>query len=182
MANVWTRLDDRLAQRIPELWKFIKFSLAGQLSTLVEMLVFYLLQYVAFKNILDAPLDPNGRLPAGIAAALGLTKGRGYFYAYVISIAIGYAIAYVLNRKISFKADANVFLSTSIYIVMVIFTILAGSYMGTFFSTLFVAHGWQAVGNIVVKPITALIPTLWTYPMNRFVIHRHKKENLPGNA
>lgn len=153
-----------------ELWKFIKFSLVGASSTLVEMGVFYLLQYVVFKSILHNPLPENA-----VLNLLKLTQGKGYLYAYIISTTIGYAIAFVLNRKTTFKADSNVALSTTLYVLMVVFTIFATAYLGTQFQLIMANHGYQALGDAIGKPLAAGIATVWTYPLNRFVIHRHKK-------
>ena len=153
-----------------ELWKFIKFSLVGASSTLVEMGVFYLLQYVVFKSILHDPLPENA-----VLNLLKLTQGKGYLYAYIISTTIGYAIAFVLNRKTTFKADSNVALSTTLYVLMVVFTIFATAYLGTQFQLIMANHGYQALGDAIGKPLAAGIATVWTYPLNLFVIHRHKK-------
>lgn len=160
----------KFTEKHAELWKFIKFSLVGASSTLVELGVFYLLQYAVFKSILNAPLPENA-----ILNLLKLTQGKGYLYAYIISTTIGYAIAFVLNRKTTFKADSNVALSTTLYILMVVFTIFATAYLGTQFQLIMANHGYQALGDAIGKPLAAGIATVWTYPLNRFVIHRHKK-------
>lgn len=153
-----------------ELWKFIKFSLVGASSTVVELGVFYFLQYVVFKSILFDPMPKNA-----VLNLLKLTQGKGYLYAYIISTTIGYAIAFVLNRKTTFKADSNVALSTTLYVLMVVFTIFATAYLGTQFQLIMANHGYQALGDAIGKPLAAGIATVWTYPLNRFVIHRHKK-------
>ena len=36
---------------------------------------------------------------------------KGYMYSYAISAVIGYAAAYIMNRKLTFQADANPVLS-----------------------------------------------------------------------
>ncbi len=160
----------KFTEKHAELWKFIKFSIVGASSTLVEMGVFYLLQYVVFKSILHDPLPENA-----VLELLKLTQGKGYLYAYIISTTIGYAIAFVLNRKTTFKADSNVALSTTLYVLMVVFTIFATAYLGTQFQLIMANHGHQALGDAIGKPLAAGIATVWTYPLNRFVIHRHKK-------
>lgn len=157
-------------QKHSEIFKFIKFSLAGFSSTIVELIIFYILQYSVFKAIIDAPLPSNP-----VLEFLGLNEGKGYLYAYLISTAIGYAIAFVLNRKITFHADANPVRSVILYILMVIFTIFVTAWLGTKLSVWFSQQGWQTIGDIVIKPIVATAATLWTYPINRFVIHRKKK-------
>ncbi|MDR1733594.1 MAG: GtrA family protein [Oscillospiraceae bacterium] len=183
-GNAWTRLDAKLdASKGRELWKFVKFSIAGQLSSLVELLVAYLLQYVIFKSIYNAPIQAS----PGVMKFLELikmTEGQGALYTYIISITIGYAIAFVLNRKVSFKADSNVALSTFLYVLMVIFTIIAGAWIGVSLNAWLLNIGKESL-QWLVKPVQMLIPTLWTYPLNRFVIHRQHKapaaENPPAD-
>jgi putative flippase GtrA len=154
-----------------ELWKFIKFSFAGVSSSVVELGIFYVLQYSVFKSIISSPLPVNW-----VFTLLGLTQGKGYLYAYIISTTIGYTIAFIMNRKITFNADSNKAISITLYIIMVILTIFATAWMGTIISMWFVHHGWEQIGNIVTKIIVMAVPTIWTYPLNRFVIHRKKKQ------
>lgn len=160
---------NRFIEKHAELWKFIKFSIVGFSATLIEMGVFYLLQYVVFKSILQDPLPENYFLNL-----LGLTDGKGYLYAYIISTTVGYVIAFILNRKTTFNSDANVALSTTLYAIMVIFTIFATAWIGTQFQLLMANNGYQTIGDLAGKPLAALIATAWTYPLNRFVIHRHR--------
>lgn len=163
----------KFTEKHAELWKFIKFTLVGFSSTLVELGVFYLLQYVVFKNIAHAPMPDNSLFR--FLTSIGLAEGLGIFYAYVISTTIGYIIAFILNRKTTFKADSNVVLSTILYILMVVFTIIATAWIGTKFQNFMVAHNLKNIGDIIGKPLVAALATAWTYPLNRFVIHRHKK-------
>ncbi|MBQ7595242.1 MAG: GtrA family protein, partial [Clostridia bacterium] len=100
------------------------------------------------------------------------------FYSYVISTTVGYVIAFILNRKTTFKADSNVALSTFLYVLMVIFTIFATAWLGTQLQIFMAAHDMKELGEVIAKPIVAAVATAWTYPLNRFVIHRHKKETV----
>ena len=159
-----------------ELWKFIKFTMVGFSSTIIELGVFYLLQYVVFKNSLYEPMPDNAFFR--FVSFTGLAKGMGLFYSYVISTTVGYIIAFILNRKTTFKADSNVFLSTFLYILMVIFTIFATAWLGTQLQLFMAAHNMKELGEVIAKPIVAAVATAWTYPLNRFVIHRHKKETV----
>ena len=58
---------------------------------------------------------------------------------------------------------------------MVIFTIIATAWIGTKFQNFMVAHDMKGLGDVIAKPLVAALATAWTYPLNRFVIHRHKK-------
>ena len=153
-----------------EIWKFIKFSFTGVSTSVLELAVFMFLQYVVFKSLNEVPVTDNP-----VLAFLGI-EYKGYMYSYAISATIGYAAAYIMNRKLTFKADANPVLSTIIYIIMVICTIAFNTWFGAFLGTLVTNSGHDNVFvEMLTKIVVMTVPTLWTYPLNRFVIHRKKK-------
>ena len=170
------RLDHTLERKIPELWKFIKWAVMGGLASAVELGVHYLLEYV-FRDILTAPITNIPDWLMGVLEFARLTKGRGFLYAYLISITVGYAIAYVLNRKISFKSNANIALSTTLYVIMVVFIVLTGAWIGATLSDFLIGRDLERL-TFLVKPLQMVISGLWTYPINRFVIYRRKKEEV----
>ena len=152
-----------------EIWKFIKFSIAGGGSSAIELVVHMLLLNFVFKSLTDIAIT-NSTLNM-----IGITS-KGYLYTYLISTTVGYAIAFILNRKITFKADANPTVSMILYVIMVVFTIFANGWIGSAMTTFAQSH--SLTGNfwdLVIKLVGMAIPTLWTYPCNRFIIHRKKK-------
>lgn len=159
-----------------EIWKFIKFTFTGASTSVLELVVFLFLQYVVFKSLNETPVTGNALL-----SFLGI-EYQGYMYSYAISAIIGYAAAYIMNRKLTFKADANPILSTALYSIMVALTILFNTWFGSFLGTMIVNNGWDNIFvEILTKLVVMTVPTLWTYPLNRFVIHRKKKvETLGG--
>lgn len=155
-----------------EIWKFIKFSFTGASTSVLELGIFMFLQYIVFKSLNEVRVTDNA-----ILAFLGI-EYKGYLYSYAISAIIGYAAAYVMNRKLTFKADANPVLSTVIYSIMVIFTITFNTWFGAFLGTIVKNNGWDnIIVEMITKAIVMTVPTLWTYPMNRFVIHKKRKGN-----
>ena len=155
-----------------EIWKFIKFSFTGASTSVLELGIFMFLQYIVFKSLNDVRVTHNA-----VHAFVGI-EYHGYLYSYAISAIIGYAAAYVMNRKLTFKADANPVLSTVIYSIMVIFTITFNTWFGAFLGTIVKNNGWDnVIVEMITKAIVMTVPTLWTYPMNRFVIHKKRKGN-----
>ncbi len=153
-----------------EIWKFIKFTFTGASTSVLELAVFWLLQYVIFKSLNEVPVTDNA-----VLSFLGI-EYKGYMYSYFISAVIGYAAAYVMNRKLTFKADANPVLSTILYTIMVVCTITFNTWFGSFLGTLIKNSGYDSVFIVLLtKLVVMTVPTLWTYPLNRFVIHRKKK-------
>lgn len=161
--------NGKFTEKHAELWKFIKFTIAGGGSSAVELVVHMILLSTVFASMTGEMVNSK------IFQFLGM-ESKGYMYAYLISTTIGYAIAFVLNRKLTFHADANPTFSILIYIGMVIFTIFANTWLGTVISDWFMVKGWNnGFTDLLVKVVVMAVPTLWTYPMNRFVIHRKKK-------
>ena len=153
-----------------ELWKFVKFTFTGASTSVLELGVFMFLQYVVFKSLNVTPVTDNA-----VLAFLGI-EYKGYLYSYAISAVIGYAAAYIMNRKLTFKADANPVFSTAVYAVMVVCTIAFNTWFGAFLGTVIKNNGLDnALVQMLTKLVVMTVPTIWTYPLNRFVIHRKKK-------
>ena len=159
------------------MWPLPSYTVRAQSSSgtwastsVLELAVFWLLQYVIFKSLNEVPVTDNQ-----VLSFLGI-EYKGYMYSYFISAVIGYAAAYVMNRKITFKADANPVLSTILYTIMVVCTIAFNTWFGSFLGTLIKNSGHDSVFIVLLtKLVVMTVPTLWTYPLNRFVIHRKKK-------
>lgn len=160
----------KFTQKHSELWKFIKFTFTGASTSVLELAVFMFLQYCVFKSLNEVPVKDNT-----VMNFLGI-EYVGYMYSYAISAIIGYAAAYIMNRKFTFKADANPVLSTVLYAVMVVFTIAFNTWFGAFLGTWIKNNGWNnPLVEMITKLVVMTVPTIWTYPLNRFVIHRKRK-------
>ncbi len=152
-----------------EIWKFIKFTFTGASTSILEMAVYALLQYVVFSSLQGVPVENSP-----ILTFLGI-EYKGYLYSYLISAIIGYAAAYIMNRKLTFKSDANPLVSSLLYAIMVICTITFNTWFGAFLGTWITNNGWNNFWvDMLVKLIVMTLPTVWTYPLSRFVIHRRK--------
>ena len=156
-----------------EIWKFLKFIFTGASTSVLQLAVQLLLQYVIFGGErFNTPIEDN---------AFFDFLGIGYlniFLAYFISYIVGYAAAFIMNRKLTFKADSNPLVSSILYTIMVICTILVCTWMGSFFGTLLENSQWNSkFAHSVLSLVLMQVPVLWTYPLSRFVIHRKKKED-----
>lgn len=164
-------------QKHSEIWKFIKFTFTGASTSVLELAVFAFLQYVVFKALNQVPVTGSP-----ILDFLGI-EYKGYMYSYFISAVIGYAAAYIMNRKLTFKADANPVLSTVLYAIMVVCTIAFNTWFGAYLGTVIQNKGYDSVFIVLLtKLVVMTVPTLWTYPLNRFVIHRKKKTKDEGKT
>ena len=155
-----------------EIWKFIKFTFTGASTSILEMAVYAALQYGVFRSLQGVPMENSP-----VLEFLGI-EYKGYLYSYLISAIIGYAAAFLMNRKLTFKADANPLVSSILYAIMVICTITFNTWFGAFLGTIVTNNGWSNFWvDMLLKLVVMTLPTVWTYPLSRFVIHRKKKDS-----
>lgn len=158
----------------PELWKFIKFNICVLVTSALDICSYLFLLYVVFKNQNSTPLPESQLL-----SLLGI-RYKGYLFAYLISTTLGYAAAFLINRKITFHANINVVGSSVMYFALAVFNILVSSWIGSVFGAYTAEHSLSSpLLEIVSKFVIINIPTLWTYPLERFVIQRKKKKRAP---
>ena len=152
-----------------ELWKFLKFNICVIVTSALDILSYMLLLYVVFKNQNNTPLPDSALL-----SLLGI-KYKGYLYSYLISTSIGYIAAYLINRKVTFKSNINPLYSSVLYAALAIFNILVSSYLGGIFGTFITAHDMTSpIVEIISKFLIINIPTIWTYPLERYIIQINK--------
>ena len=153
-----------------EIWKFIKFTFTGLSTTLLYYAVYYLLYYVIFRSLNDVPVTDNALL-----SFLGI-QYKGDMYEFFIASLISYIASYIMNRKMTFHADSNLLLSTVLYFIMVIVTVAFSTWFGAFMMSWVRNNGHENFFVVtLVNLIVILVPFLWTYPLQRFVIHRQRK-------
>ncbi len=153
----------------PELWKFIKFNISVIVTSVLDVVTYLVLIYTVFKSQCNAQLPDSALL-----SLLGI-KYRGYLYAYIISTSVGYIAAYIINRKITFESNVNPLYSSVLYFILALVNILVSSWIGGIFGSVMVSRGINTpLMQIVSKFIIINIPTLWTYPLERYVIQIRK--------
>lgn len=153
----------------PELWKFIKFNISVIVTSVLDVVTYLVLIYTVFKSQCSVQLPDSALL-----SLLGI-KYRGYLYAYIISTSVGYIAAYIINRKITFESNVNPLYSSVLYFILALVNILVSSWIGGIFGSVMVSRGINTpLMQIVSKFIIINIPTLWTYPLERYVIQIKK--------
>ena len=163
-------------QKHDEIWKFIKFSFAGVSSFVVQYIVDVFFHYVVFKGLAGQTVDND------IFRFLGIDSQMDAAYAYFIAAAVGYTVSFIMNRKVTFDADSGLTSSVIMYIAMVVATVFIAAWMKAFFTDFAVKHFGEVskFGDLIIFILVTTIPFLWTYPLQRFVIHR--KHNEPAEA
>ena len=153
-------------QKHQELWKFIKFTFTGLSTTLLYYAVYYLLYYVVFKSLNNVPVTDNA-----VLSFLGI-QYKGDMYEFFIASLISYIASYIMNRKMTFKADSNILLSTILYVIMVLVTVAFSTWFGAFMMSWVRSNDHENFFVVtLVNLVVILVPFLWTYPLPRSVIH-----------
>lgn len=155
----------------PEIWKFIKFNITVVVTSILDVASYLFLLYIVFKKYNDIALPDNALL-----SLLGI-KYEGYLFSYVLSTSIGYIAAYLINRKITFHSNINPAYSSFLYFLLALFNILVSSYIGSVFGSFILERNINTpIVEIISKFIIINIPTIWTYPIERYIIQIKKKE------
>lgn len=175
MNNQTNRSFIKFRKKHPELWKFIKFNITVILTSALDIGTYLICIYFIFKHLNDIPLPDSALL-----SLLGI-KYKGYLISYLISTTAGYVAAYVINRKITFHSDINPVYSSVLYFILAVFNILVSSWIGGVFGSFMAERSLSnPVIEIISKFIIINIPTIWTYPLERYVIQRQKKVKTEG--
>ncbi|MEI6579458.1 MAG: hypothetical protein WCN92_08360 [Eubacteriales bacterium] len=167
--NIKTKAK-RFVYKHGEIWKFIKWSLVtGIGASGIELIVHMLLLKFVFASLNEVSITNAVLNFIGVQYA-------GYMYSYLISSTVGYTLAFILNRKITFKANSNPAVSAVFAVILVVINIFASAWIGSVLSNISVAHHWGSMSDAIIKIITMTIPSIWIYPANRFIIHRVNKK------
>ena len=162
----------KFIERHSEIWKFIKFSFTGISTSLLDLALFSLFLYVVFRSLNQVPVTDNP-----VLSFLGI-RYKGYMYAYFLSTTLSYIASYIMNRKLTFKSNSNLLTSTVLFAIMVILTIMFSTWFGAYLGTLIKESGRSSVIlELLPKLVVMLVPMIWTYPLQRFVIYKNKPEN-----
>jgi len=177
--SAWERFDNKMGAKHPELWKILKWMAVGFIANVPELGVYMLCLHL-FRNV--ASLGVFGFM-AKIVPENDKYGLATVIYAYMISTVVGYVIAFILNRKATFHADSNMALSTFFYVLMVCLIIYTNGIIGPLISSLV---GRLPLPMSVTEPASKFLcmmaAGLWSYPINRFVVHRKKKEKAQVSA
>lgn len=167
--NKNNRLSD-FKQKHGELWKFIKFNITVLVTSGLDILTYLFCIYVAFKSLNTSPLPESA-----VLSFFGI-RYRGYLFSYLISTSAGYIAAYLINRRITFRSDINPAYSSSLYFILAVFNIIVSTCIGGVFGSFMRARQLSnPLTEVISKFIIINIPTVWTYPIERYFIHRVKK-------
>jgi len=153
----------------PQIWQVIKFTLVSMLAGLTEIISFAILT-ASLRNV-DSPINWFIlRYPTS-------EGGLGTMVSYLVSTSLAQIVAFVINRKKTFKSNNNIVFSITAYAVMVV-VFIVGLQMYT--APLMIAVFDKGINNHGLS--TALVKALWmlfsfiiTFVCSKYVIMREVK-------
>lgn len=161
-----------------ELWKFIKFNITVIITSALDICVYMVLLYYVF-----APLNSQPLPESELLSFLGI-RYKGYLFSYLISTTAGYVAAYIMNRKLTFHSDVNPIYSSVLYFLLALVNILVSSWLGSIAGTFMTKYSLSnPITEILSKFIIINIPTIWTYPLERYIIQikRGKRRRISND-
>ncbi len=150
-------------------WQFILFLLMSLVTTVVDLGTFALLNYVVFVSLKTQPfqwfLFDYSVLNGGLCA----------FLSFAISFMISQTFNFFIQRKVTFGANNRVVYSAIMYAIMVIGVFFFQLWIPTLVRDSLASLVGENWADFIIKNVNMTVSFLIQFPMNKWVIMRHKK-------
>lgn len=159
------------AEKHKTVWQFIKYTLFSLIAGVSEIGTFLLLNYLLPAKGINSPVKWF------IFSYPTQAGGLGALIAFLVSSVVGQSISFITNFKKTFASTNNVFLSAIGFAVMAIFIIVViHTYIGGLLNTaLCKVIANNDIAGAIAKMTCQVSGFLLAFPINKFVIMRHKK-------
>lgn len=163
--------ENNFMEKHKTIWQFIKYTLFSLIAGVLEIGSFVLLNY-----LLPAK-GVNKAISWFIFSYPTETGGLGALIAFLVSSVIGQTVAFITNFKKTFASTNNVFLSAIGFAIMAIFIIVViHTYIGGLLNTaLCNVIPNSDIAGAIAKIICQVSGFLLAFPINKFILMRHKK-------
>jgi putative flippase GtrA len=161
--KVWT-------ERKPQLWQLIKFTVVSMLAGLTEIVSTAILA-ASLKNVTEPVHWFIFNYPT-------IDGGLGMLITVLVATTLAQIVAFIINRKKTFKSNSNIIFSTISYAVMVV-VLLIGLRMYT--TPLMISGINAGINNLGLS--LALVTAIWmalsfaiTFVCSKYIIMREPKK------
>ena len=163
--------NEKFSEKHKQLWEFIKFIFTAGSTTILYYAIYFLGKFLIFKGLSDTAVHNP------ILQFLGYDYNLGLAISYLSASFLSYVASYIMNRKLTFKSNSNIVVSTILFALMVVVTTAFTAWFGGFLEEWLAAKKISgALISVIAPTLAMLIPFVWTYPFQKFVIYRNKKE------
>lgn len=158
--------SQRVKAKAQTLWELVMFFLMSGITTIVDLGVFALCNFLIFVNLRATPFSwwllEYGPDNGGMCA----------FLSVAVSFAISQTVNFFLQRKATFSATNNVALSAIMYAVMVVAVYFLCLWLPSVIGAPIYALLGAGLGALAVKLLLQLVSALIQFPINKWVIMR----------
>ncbi len=150
-------------------WQFILFLLLSIITTVVDLGTFALFNYVLFVGLKSQPFQ-------WFLFDYSLVNGGlGSFLSFLCSFLISQTFNFFIQRKVTFGATNRMVYSAMMYAAMVIGVLFFQLWIPTLMRDPLAHWVGESWADFLVKNVNMTISFLIQFPMNKWVIMRHKK-------
>ncbi len=164
-----TKTEGKFVAPKKTFWQFILFFLMSLVTTVVDLGTFSLLNYVVFVSLKTQAfqwfLFDYSILNGGLCA----------FLSFAISFMISQTFNFFIQRKVTFGANNRVAYSAIMYAIMVIGVFFFQLWIPTLVRDPLVSMVGENWADFIIKNMNMTVSFLIQFPMNKWVIMRHKK-------
>lgn len=158
-------------------FQFILFTAMSLITTLIDLGTFALLNYWLLTSYRNHPFvyGPFNYTP--------INGGLTAFLAFAISFIVSQTTNFFLQRKVTFGASNNIFLSGLLYIAMVVTVLFVQLYVPTLIHQPLANITGDAWADFIIKNLNMTISFLIQFPISKYIIMRAgQNKTLPLNS
>ena len=174
--NKLKAFSQRVKAKAQTLWELVMFFLMSGVTTIVDLGVFALCNFLIFVNLKNTPFSwwllEYGPDNGGLCA----------FLSVAVSFAVSQTFNFFLQRKATFSATNNVAKSAVMYAVMVVAVYFLCLWLPSVIGAPIYALLGAGLGALVVKVLLQLVSALIQFPINKWVIMRKDANKGDGAA
>ena len=159
----------RVRDKHPVLYQFLSFAALGGVVTVVDFAVFSLCRYLIYRPLLETPfrfwLFDYGADAGGLCA----------FLSFVTSFVLAQIVSFIMQRRVTFKANNNTAASAAMFTVLILFIFWVNLVLPTVTVPFLSRFMGADLAAFLGKSINMTLSMLIEFPVDKFVIMRRKE-------
>jgi putative flippase GtrA len=159
-------LSSQIIVKNKSLWELIKFTTVSLLTSLVEISIFSLLNFLVFISLSSVDFKLG---PLDYSVSNG---GLSAFLAFSISYIFAQIFNFFMQRKVTFDANNKVLSSAIMYTIMIIFIFILQMYIPTLIYLPISNLVGNDLASLMIKSMMMFLAFVIQFPINKWVIMR----------
>lgn len=153
----------------PVLYQFLSFAALGGVVTVVDFAVFSLCRYLIYRPFLETPfrfwLFDYGADAGGLCA----------FLSFVTSFVLAQIVSFIMQRRVTFKANNNTVASAAMFTVLILFIFWVNLVLPTVTVPFLSRFMGADLAAFLGKSMNMTLSMLIEFPVDKYIIMRRKE-------